>query len=74
MAVLTDQQIATLLLSEDETLSEISKYYDAEIDYDLKRLNELIEPLLLGVVGGVVLILVLGIYFPMWDLIKIAQV
>ncbi|HBY55199.1 MAG TPA: MSHA biogenesis protein MshG, partial [Coxiellaceae bacterium] len=53
----------------DETLSEVAKYYDAEIDYDLKRLNELIEPILLAVVGGLILILALGIYFPLWDLI-----
>ena len=58
----------------DETLSEVAKYYDAEIDYDLKRLNELIEPILLAVVGGLILILALGIYFPLWDLIKVAKI
>lgn len=57
----------------DEALSEIAKFYDAEIDYDLKRLNEAIEPFLLVIIGAMVLVLALGIYFPMWDLIKIAQ-
>ena len=58
----------------DETLAEVAKYYDAEIDYDLKRLNELIEPILLAIVGGLILILALGIYFPLWDLIKVAKI
>lgn len=58
----------------DEVLSEVAKYYDAEIDYDLKRLNELIEPILLVIIGSMILVLALGIYFPMWDLIKIAKV
>lgn len=58
----------------DEVLSEVAKYYDAEIDYDLKRLNELIEPILLMIIGSMILVLALGIYFPMWDLIKIAKI
>lgn len=57
----------------DESLAEIAKYYDAEIDYDLKRMNELVEPILLTLIGGIVLILALGIYFPLWDLIKVAK-
>lgn len=58
----------------DEVLSEVAKYYDAEIDYDLKRLNELIEPILLVIIDAMILVLALGIYFPMWDLIKIAKI
>lgn len=58
----------------DKILSDIAKYYDDEIDYDLKRLNELIEPVLLLLIGGMILILALGIYFPMWDLIKMAKI
>lgn len=58
----------------DETLSEISRYYDSEIDYDLKRLNELMEPILLAIIGFMIATVALGVYFPMWDLIKIAQV
>jgi MSHA biogenesis protein MshG len=57
----------------DEALTEVAKYYDAEIDYDLKRLNELIEPILLMMIGSIVMILAIGIYFPLWDLIKVAN-
>lgn len=58
----------------DNTLYEVARHYDAEVDYELGRLNKLIEPILLVALGGIVLILVLGIYFPMWDLIKVAQI
>jgi MSHA biogenesis protein MshG len=58
----------------DNTLHEVARHYDAEVDYELARFNKLIEPILLVALGGIVLILVLGIYFPMWDLIKVAQI
>jgi len=57
----------------DDALIEIAKYYDAEIDYDLKRLNELVEPILLLALGIMVLVMTLGIYFPLWDLIRVAK-
>ncbi|MBN1684183.1 MAG: type II secretion system F family protein [Gammaproteobacteria bacterium] len=58
----------------DEILNEIANYYNREIDYDIKRLNDLLEPLLLLVVGGMVLILALSIYLPMWDMVKFAKI
>lgn len=57
----------------DEVLADVAKYYDDEIDYDLKRVGELIEPILLAFMGGMVAMLALGIYLPLWDLTKIAQ-
>jgi MSHA biogenesis protein MshG len=58
----------------DELLAEVAKYYDNEVDYDLRRINELIEPFLLMIIGSMVLILALGIYLPMWNLIKVTQI
>lgn len=56
-----------------DALNEIARYYDAEIDLQLSRLNESLEPVLLLALSGLVIILAMGIYFPMWDLIKVAQ-
>ncbi len=47
---------------------EIAESYESEVDYDLKRLSDHIEPILIVGIGGVVLILALGVYLPMWDL------
>ncbi len=45
----------------------IAAAYEGDVDYDLQRMNDLIEPLLIVCVGGMVLVLALGIYLPMWD-------
>ena len=52
----------------DELLNEVGDFYEQEVDYELKRLSDRIEPILLVVVAGMVLILALGVFLPMWDL------
>lgn len=51
-----------------ELLVEVADFYDQEVDYDLKRMTEMIEPILLAFMGIMVVILVLGVFLPMWDL------
>jgi len=51
-----------------ELHEEIADSYEREVDYDLKRLTDMIEPLMIVMVGGIVLLLALGVYLPMWDL------
>ena len=50
-------------------LEEISGFYQREVDYRLKNLTALIEPILIVGVGGMVLILALGVFLPMWNMI-----
>jgi MSHA biogenesis protein MshG len=52
----------------DELLSEVAEFYEREVDYDLKSLTSKIEPILICVVAGMVLVLALGIFTPMWDM------
>ena len=52
----------------DELLSETASYYEREVDYDVKSLTSKIEPILIVIVAGMVLVLALGIFTPMWDL------
>jgi MSHA biogenesis protein MshG len=51
-----------------EMHTQISDAYEAEVDYDLRRLSDAIEPLLIVGIGVIVLILALGVYLPMWDM------
>ncbi|PJC85562.1 MSHA biogenesis protein MshG [Vibrio sp. HA2012] len=53
----------------DELLLEVADFYDREVDYDLKTLTARIEPILLVFVAGIVLILALGIFLPMWGML-----
>jgi type II secretory pathway component PulF len=57
----------------DEMLMNISSHYDTEVDYAVKNLTSMIEPILTVGVGVIVLFLALAIFMPMWDLTKLAQ-
>ena len=52
----------------DELLLETAEYYEREVRYDLRRLSDLIEPIIIVIIGILVLILALGVFLPMWDL------
>lgn len=57
----------------DELLEEVGDYYEREVDYDLSTLTAKIEPILLMFVAGMVLVLALGIFTPMWDMASAFQ-
>jgi MSHA biogenesis protein MshG len=50
-------------------LEEVSGFYQREVDYRLRNLTAMIEPLLIIGVGGMVLVLALGVFLPMWNMI-----
>jgi MSHA biogenesis protein MshG len=52
----------------DEMMDEMADFYDRDVQNDVDNLGALMEPLLIIVVGGVVLVLALGVFLPMWDL------
>jgi MSHA biogenesis protein MshG len=52
-----------------ELLDEAAGYYEREVDHALKNLSSSIEPILIVAVGGMVLILALGIFMPLWEVI-----
>lgn len=56
----------------DKLLDEVADYYEGEVDYDVKRLGDAIEPILIVIIAGMVLILALGIFLPMWDIWRVA--
>lgn len=54
----------------DELMLNVADYYDREVDYSVKNISDAIQPLLIVVLGALVLILALGVFLPMWDLVK----
>jgi MSHA biogenesis protein MshG len=54
-------------------LHEIAFYYQREVDYDLKRLTDLIEPVLLIAISIMVLLMALAVYLPIWNMVKLAH-
>ncbi|MDT8427875.1 MAG: type II secretion system F family protein [Pseudomonadales bacterium] len=57
----------------DELMAEVADFYDAEVEYDIKRLSEAIEPILIMFIAGMVLVLALGVFLPIWDLSSAAN-
>lgn len=52
----------------DKLLHDVADFYDEEVDYDLKRMADAIEPIVLVFLGILVLVLALGVFLPMWEL------
>lgn len=54
----------------EELLAEVADFYEREVDYDLKKLSDQIEPILVVIMAGFVTVLALGIFLPMWDMFE----
>lgn len=57
----------------DEMMDQVADFYDREVDFDLKSLSSKIEPILIVIIGAMVLVLALGVFLPMWDLMAAAK-
>jgi len=55
----------------DDMLFSVSQYYDQEVSDTVKNLTSLIEPAVTIILGGMILILALSIFMPMWEMMKI---
>ncbi|MBM3248611.1 MAG: type II secretion system F family protein [Candidatus Omnitrophica bacterium] len=55
----------------DELLLSVADYYDRESGYMIKNLTTYIEPILIFVLAAMVLLMALGIFMPMWNLIRV---
>lgn len=52
----------------DDMLEEVGELYSNEVQYELKTLAAQIEPILVMFMGGLVLVLALGVFLPMWSM------
>jgi MSHA biogenesis protein MshG len=57
----------------EELLAEVADFYEREVDYDLKKLSDSIEPILIIFMAIFVAILALGIFLPMWDMYNVQK-
>lgn len=53
----------------DQVLDELGKYYNSQVDFQLKTVSDLVEPVLMLVVGILVAALVLSIIAPIYNII-----
>ncbi|WP_187648444.1 type II secretion system F family protein [Nitrosophilus labii] len=54
----------------DSMMRKVSDYYRMKFNYILDNMSSYLEPILLTIIAGLVLLLALGIFLPMWDMAK----
>jgi MSHA biogenesis protein MshG len=54
-------------------LEHIAKFYQREVEYDLKKLSDIIEPVLIVGLSIMVLMLAFAVYLPIWNMVKLAH-
>ena len=74
----TSLELQMLAVSEETgelgtMLEQIAIFYQREVDYDLKRLNDIIEPLLTVALAVMVLMLAFAVYLPIWNMVKLVH-
>ncbi len=53
--------------------SVIARHYDREAEHLSKNINSLIEPMMTIAMAGIVLLVALSVFLPMWQMIKISH-
>ena len=51
--------------------SIIARHYDRQSDYLAKNINTIIEPMITIAMAGIVLLVALSVFLPMWQMISI---
>src|SRR4029079_7871766 len=57
----------------DDMLRSISEMYHEEVDFEVSRLAQTLEPLLIAGLGVMVAIIMLAVFLPMWDLTQLTR-
>ncbi len=54
----------------DQTMQDVAVFYEQEVEYSVKTLSGALEPLITAMMGIMVLVLAMGVFVPLWDMIK----
>ncbi len=57
----------------DAMLEKISEYYKAKFNDIIDNISSYIEPILIGFIAAMVLLMALGIFMPMWDMASVIK-
>ncbi len=55
----------------DDMLLSVSNYYEEEVSEMVQNMSSLIEPIITVVLGGMILLLALALFLPMWEMMNI---
>ena len=57
----------------DEMLNRTADYYEEEIEFSLQKLTALLEPALIVFVGGLVFVIVVALYLPIFRISELIK-
>ncbi len=57
----------------DDMLANISEFYDREVSDTVSNMTSLIEPIVTVVLGGMILLLALAMFLPMWEMLNVVK-
>jgi type IV pilus assembly protein PilC len=57
----------------EEILFKLSDYYDDEIDSTIRAMASLIEPMMIVMIGGIVGVIVISLYLPIFNLVNVIK-
>lgn len=57
----------------EHALREVARYYRSENQYALALLTQRLEPVLMMIVAGFILLLAMGVFLPMWDISSVVM-
>ena len=57
----------------DKMLDKVTQYFKSKFNHIIDNIASYIEPILLGFIAGMVLLMALGIFMPMWDMASAAK-
>ena len=57
----------------DQMLKEVAKMYQEELEFEVSRLAQTIEPIIIAFMGVLVAILMLGIFLPIWNMTALTK-
>jgi type IV pilus assembly protein PilC len=57
----------------DGMLQKIAEFYESEVDATIKALTSIMEPLMIIVVGGIVGVIVISMYLPMFKIYELVE-
>jgi type IV pilus assembly protein PilC len=57
----------------EKALANVKDDYDRQVDYAVKRLTTLIEPIMISMMAGIVAFIALALFLPIFDLMKMAK-
>jgi type IV pilus assembly protein PilC len=57
----------------DEMLSELTRFYERDVEFTVQKLTKIMEPLMTMMVGSVVLIVLIALYMPIFNLVNVIK-